>query len=167
MGGQGPNKKLKNYYCVYKLLKESKLSHKEISKILGISTELVQGINTGRYYYNHDMDYPIRKLNNPINYCCDCGKEIYKKSKRCITCNANNKLIKLPSINNLISNLIEFKNIKLLANYYKISTTLLKKWFLMYGVNYKYIIQGSLVKLAITSACHAEEQEFESPTNRQ
>jgi hypothetical protein len=37
------------------------MKHKEIAKKWNISIEMVQGINTGRYWYQDNLDYPLQE----------------------------------------------------------------------------------------------------------
>lgn len=46
---------------VIDLLKSSNLSFREIAETIGISYSSVQGINSGKYFYNDTISYPIRK----------------------------------------------------------------------------------------------------------
>ena len=61
-------------------------TQKTIAKKWSISEEMVQGINTGRYW-KHDRKYPIREqYRRPKVFCIDCGKEIRFGSTRCVEC---------------------------------------------------------------------------------
>ena len=58
--------------------------HREIAEKWNISTEMVQGINTGRYW-KHNADYLLQKqhkqreYDNPrIHFCIKCGKKEIK-----------------------------------------------------------------------------------------
>ena len=70
-------------------LENTNLIQKEIAKKWDISEEMVQGINTGRYW-KHDREDPIRKPKiAKIYYCIDCGKIITNKAIRCVECSQN------------------------------------------------------------------------------
>lgn len=43
------------------LLKSSNLSFRKIAEVIGISYSSVQGINSGKYFYDDTISYPIRK----------------------------------------------------------------------------------------------------------
>lgn len=72
-------------------LETTEMYHSEIANKWNISQEMVQGINTGRYW-KQDREYPIQKCSverrstKQQHYCCDCGKPIYRQSTRCEEC---------------------------------------------------------------------------------
>ena len=90
-GGTSINKK--SVIGVINDLKTTSMKHKEIAQKWNMSIEMVQGINTGRYYFQDNIEYPLQKsiYNKPNRfekkYCIDCGKEINKRSIRCKKCN--------------------------------------------------------------------------------
>ena len=80
-------------------LKTSDMYHKEIAEKWQISQEMVQGINTGRYWLMDYEDYPLQKKHKPHSihivdgiplkqksYCKKCGKEISRGSNYCLDC---------------------------------------------------------------------------------
>ena len=75
-------------------LENTQMFHKDIAKKWGISIEMVQGINTGRYW-KQNREYPIQKPKEnkypTHNYCIDCGKEIFRTSTRCVDCEAKRR----------------------------------------------------------------------------
>lgn len=89
-GGQGPSSKIAGYLNeVIELLRNSSLTQKKIAEKFNITEEMIQGINTGRYWRRDDIEYPVRnkiKRKNSPNYCPICGKEIKWESKSCIKC---------------------------------------------------------------------------------
>lgn len=61
-------------------------TQKIIAERWDISEEMVQGINTGRYWH-HNRKYPIREqYRRPQCYCVDCGKEVSFGATRCVSC---------------------------------------------------------------------------------
>lgn len=73
------------------LLKNTNLIQKEIALQCNISEEMVQGINTGRYW-NDGGEYPIRKPKEAKkSYCVDCGCEIFRGATRCKCCESKRK----------------------------------------------------------------------------
>jgi hypothetical protein len=74
-------------------LEKTDMFHREIAEKWNISVEMIQGINTGRYW-KHDREYPIQAISKKRHgdkreqkYCIDCGAEIDYKSTRCVKCN--------------------------------------------------------------------------------
>lgn len=64
--------------------------HREIAEKWNISQEMVQGINTGRYW-KQDREYPIQKVSKERGakkqYFCEiCGVPISKGAHKCIKC---------------------------------------------------------------------------------
>ena len=111
--------------------------HKDIAIKWNMSTEMVQGINTGRYW-KHNADYPLQKRKiAKISYCKNCGKEITKGSKLCLNCyeslraeNSNK-----PSKDALIRNLYDYNgNFTKVGQIYNVSSNSVKKWCMKYGI---------------------------------
>ena len=61
MGGDGGIGKTpkENIIGVFSDLENTDMIHADIAKKWNISTEMVQGINTGRYWYIPNKTYPI------------------------------------------------------------------------------------------------------------
>lgn len=136
LGGDGSSLKEKeNIIGVINDLKSTQLTHNEIAKKWNISTEMVQGINTGRYWHQN-IEYPIQRKEISKEYSCEiCGKKITKKSKFCIECykksvTTNNK----PSRETLYNQLIEYKNFEAVGRLYNVSGNAIKKWCKKYGL---------------------------------
>ena len=111
------------------------LTHGEIAKKWHISTEMVQGINTGRYW-KHDRTYPIRP--RPISkkwVCIDCGTEITKGSSRCITCSRNfNTCANKPTKETLHKLLFQYGNFTKVGQLFGVTDNAVKKWCKSYGL---------------------------------
>lgn len=127
-------------------LKRSNMFHHEIAKKWGISTEMVQGINTGRYW-KQDIEYPIQKnkkkhrrdnrRNVPFEleqkrryFCIDCGKELVNDdAKRCNECNRiHSRKVERPTAEELKNKLIELKSFTAVGKYYGVSGKMVSKW---------------------------------------
>lgn len=136
-------------------LETSDLYQHEIAKRWGISTEMVQGINTGRYW-KQDRDYPIRKRNmvktkyratrkrkGPVyegyhRYCKDCGKEISHDAVRCVDCGRiHSRKIEKPTKNELLNLLKEHKNFTYVAKLFGVTDNTVRKWCKTYGLPHK------------------------------
>lgn len=124
---------------IYKDLEQNLLTQKEIAKKWQVSEEMVQGMNTGRYWYNSNRDYPIRKkpvfhkisttIINPELKCKRCGKIIAsKKANYCIECaQLLSRKSERPSreeLKKMIRN-IPFTTI---ANKFGVSDNAIRKW---------------------------------------
>lgn len=116
--------------------------HKDIASKWDISVEMVQGINTGRYW-KHDADYPLQKINGKRHiekthyYCKKCGKEITRSSNLCAECYGNfqascsNK----PDINILIKDLYDYNgNFTKVGEKYNVTDNTVRKWCNKYGI---------------------------------
>lgn len=71
---------------VFYNLINTEMTQKEIAELCGISEEMVQGINTGRYWHSDFMEYPIRKKKVKVYTCKSCGAKISKKAELCREC---------------------------------------------------------------------------------
>lgn len=116
-------------------LETTEMYHKEIAKKWNISTEMVQGINTGRYW-RQDREYPIQKVSlkrrgtkeKTINYCIDCGKIIDKNSTRCVECShLSSRKVERPSREEL-KKLIREKSFLEIGRMFNVSDNAVRKW---------------------------------------
>ena len=134
-------------------LKTTDLFHKEIASKWGVSTEMVQGINTGRYW-KHDTDYPLQKQHKlPVCtyiskdgtkkliqqvrrdkfYCKHCGVEITKYSELCIVCYKATQSKNIPTKEELWETMHSLKgNFCAVARYYNVSDSAVRKWLRKY-----------------------------------
>lgn len=118
-------------------LTNTDMSHKDIAAKWGMSTEMVQGINTGRYW-KHNVDYPIQKRRMAkISYCEKCGKEITKGSKLCLDCynllrtTTSNR----PNKETLIKDLHDLKgNFTKIGKKYGVTDNTVRKWCIKYEI---------------------------------
>jgi len=115
-------------------LEKTQMSHKEIAEKWDISQEMVQGINTGRYW-KQDRQYPIQKLREKKypehNYCIDCGKEIFRTSTRCADCEKKNRIIPLDKMlvtREELKNLIRTTPFTTIGTKYGVSDNAIRKW---------------------------------------
>ena len=111
-----------------------------IPTIGNISEEIVQGINTGRYW-NIEREYPIRKLECHKTYCIDCGIQIDKNAKRCIKCeNIRRKEIGLkntPVSKDKLNELINKYSFTEIGRMFNVSYSAIKKWCKKYELPYR------------------------------
>lgn len=113
-------------------LEQTSLTQKAISIKWNISEEMVQGINTGRYWF-HSRTYPIRLQDKKINYCQQCGCQITSKATLCQSCYKKIKSQHLPSKNELEFLLINFP-LTHIAQKYNVSDNAVRKWCKKYNL---------------------------------
>ena len=120
-------------------LMNTDMLHKDIASKWNMSTEMVQGINTGRYW-RHNTNYPLQKKQIIKSYCEKCGKEITKGSKLCFDCNHvlqmsnSNK----PDKETLIKDIYDLKgNFTRIGKKYGVSDNAVRKWCKKYEIPYK------------------------------
>ena len=119
-------------------LLNTNMFHKEIAEKWNISTEMVQGINTGRYW-KHNADYPLQKSKEKqISYCFKCGKEIIKGAKLCWDCykkEVYNSIINKPDKNTLFQELYDCNgNFTIIGKKYGVNDNSIRKWCIKYGI---------------------------------
>lgn len=147
-GGDGSFNRLdyKKLEQIDLLLEKSNLKMSDIAKIIDISEEMIQGINTGRYWNRIDIDYPIRKHNIKSNrivadksskfICKKCGG--IKKSNTgdlCVDCYREEHKSKRPSYVELKHKLLDENNNYIsLGKYYGVTDNAIRKWCLYYGL---------------------------------
>lgn len=145
-GGTSINKK--SVIGVINDLKTTSMKHKEIAQKWNMSIEMVQGINTGRYYFQDNIEYPLQKsiYNKPNRfkkkYCIDCGKEIDKRSIRCKKCNdiyigklARVGKLPRPTKEELLKLLEKYLgNFTLIGRIYGVTDNTIRKWCLKYNL---------------------------------
>lgn len=125
--------------------------HKDIAAKWEISIEMVQGINTGRYW-KHDTDYPLQKRKPRKQYLCkECGREISKGAQLCQKCynklkiingtNSISEMTKKDGINKpnkeiLLDDLLNNKgNFTVISKKYEVSPTTIRRWCKKYGLS--------------------------------
>lgn len=129
--GSGTQQKKESIIGIIYDLENTNLFQKEIAKKWKISEEMVQGINTGRYW-KHDRKYPIRESPKKIiKYCVDCGKQISKDATRCVNC--ENKRRQKEFTQNLIDrnklkHLIRTTPFTTIGAMYNVSDNAVRKW---------------------------------------
>lgn len=74
----------------------------------------------------------LKELNNfkqkTVNYCIDCGKEIYLYSKRCVECNTKNSQIHERPSRNELKNKIRILPFTKIGKEYNITDNAVRKW---------------------------------------
>lgn len=85
LGGGSTTVPKENILGIFEELQTTLNSHSVIAEKWGVSTEMVQGINTGRYW-RLDIDYPIQKREMIPHLCSfkDCSKKIDRRATYCL-----------------------------------------------------------------------------------
>lgn len=87
LGGEGVRCPVKLTYKEIDLIKEelknSNLSQRLIAEKYKVNEHTISSINTGKTWYDDNIEYPIRKNHS---YCIECGIMISPGSIRCISC---------------------------------------------------------------------------------
>lgn len=127
------------------LLKTTDLYHREIAEQCGISIEMVQGMNTGRYWFSPYEDYPLQKQHKAHVstfgvtkwYCEDCGCEISKGATYCRECyKKRSHKVNHPSKEELYNFLVKNRgNFSLAGRTYGVSDNAVRKWCDSYGIS--------------------------------
>ena len=88
---------------IRRFLKETNETGLSLAKSFGVSKDTITGINVGRFWYDKDIEYPIRPIKK-THICKNCGKRTAKGNKTGL-CNECYKKIrcKQSKINNVIS----------------------------------------------------------------
>lgn len=127
--GSGMEKNKGKVIQIIKDLEETSLTQSQIAKKNSLSEEMVQGINTGRYW-RYEREYPIRK--NPFEkqykYCIDCGKEIFKNSTRCIDCSNKARIKENPIPREELKALIRTTSFLEIGRMFGVSDNAIRKW---------------------------------------
>ena len=81
---------------IYEDLKNIYLTYDFLSSKYNISTGLLSKINTGKRYFNENLDYPLRNKKEHLDkYCIDCGKKLSDyRWTRCSEC--SHKVRRIP-----------------------------------------------------------------------
>ena len=106
--------------------------HREIAEKWDISQEMVQGINTGRYW-KQDREYPIQKISllrkaKKEYRCKDCGVLVSKGKDRCLKCAGFiNRKVERPTREEL-KRLIRTKPFTQIGKLYGVNDNAIRRW---------------------------------------
>lgn len=120
---------------ITRTLSETDLLHKVIAKQFGVSTELTQGINTGRYW-KRDLKYPLQEKKLPKIYRCTiCNDIVSKQNNNCVSCAANlSRVVKdRPGPMELAKSINDI-GYEATGRMYQVSGNAVKKWCVSYGI---------------------------------
>lgn len=114
-------------YEVKKLLLNSQLTYEQIHHQVGISTGRISEINTGKYAFCENTNYPLRD-NKQHWYCKFCGKEVSRGSECCIECaNKKRRTAERPDRSEL-KTLIRTLPFTKIGEKYGVTGNAIKKW---------------------------------------
>ena len=143
-GGQGP-RCMGNKLTIYDVeeiewyLINSSISQSEIAKMFNVSTEIIQGINTGRYWARPEKKYPLHNYQNDKkhNYCICCGAEITLKATYCKTCAMkNSRVVERPDAITLAQEIIN-SSFLAVGRKYGVTDNAIRKWCKAYDMPIK------------------------------
>lgn len=130
-------------------LENTDMYHKEIAKKWNISVEMVQGINTGRYWYQPDKIYPLQtkhkagsqhKISNKTVkkefFCQKCGDIITSKAILCVKCSREqSRKVERPTAKDLYEYLLSIKgNFSEASRHFGVSDNAIRKWCKNYNI---------------------------------
>ena len=145
LGGDSSGIKKDAVIKVIELLESTDKTHQEIADECRVSKELVQGINTGRYWC-YNREYPIQKrcgllierhLQNATRVCPHCGKPIYRTSQQCTKCRGLERRQNIPSAEQLSKLINGNAKIKNIATVFGVTGNTIRKWCHQYNINFK------------------------------
>lgn len=126
-------------------LERTNMLHKEIAEKWSVSIEMVQGINTGRYW-RYDRVYPIQ---NHYAYlerqgkkchigetwtCIDCGQPVWVNAKRCRACDNKHRVTEKPISRIELKDLIRVISFAEIGRRYSVTINTIKKWCRRFGL---------------------------------
>lgn len=115
------------------------MTHQQIADTIDISIEMVQGINTGRYW-KRDIHYPIQtrtiRTSKIPRFCSKCGQPIDDKniSGLCLQCFNDEHRAVLPLPLNDFLLLIYNKSFAEVGRMYHVSDNTIRKWLKKYDI---------------------------------
>lgn len=125
---------------VVDLLKNTELTHSEISNITGLENSYISNIRNGKYRVLNSEVYPLRPLNKIYSkekYCCmECGIEINKDTKTnlCQECyKKSTRKVERPTAIELAEEVV-VNGFSATGRKYNVSDTAIKKWCISYGI---------------------------------
>lgn len=111
---------------IIELLRTTTLGNQEIAKEYNVSENTICGINTGYYWYQDDIEYPIRKPRRHV--CQKCGKIIKNTAKYCSEClNSIRRVCERPSRDEL-KRLIRSTPFTKIGEQFGVTDNSIRKW---------------------------------------
>ena len=123
---------------IIELLKETELTNSEIANEYNVSENTICGINTGYYWKQDNIKYPIRERKlRKSNFCHKCGKEISYNASFCTECfHLERRTCDRPSRDELKS-LIRSTSFVQIGKRYEVSDNAVRKWCKSYNLPFR------------------------------
>ena len=142
-GGSGPRccgqkLSINDVEEIEQYLINSNKTQSEIALLFKVSTETVQGINTGRYWARPNKQYPIHDYTKDTqeHKCCLCGVSISnRKATMCPDCaHKQSRKVERPDAITLAQEIVE-TNFCAVGRKYGVSDNAIRKWCKGYGLS--------------------------------
>lgn len=151
LGGDSPKIAPKDKIIgIIKDLETTDMYHKEIAEKWQISQEMVQGINTGRYWYQENKNYPLQTKHKKKSHhivgqqiidkqhyqCANCGAEITRKATLCIECaRKKSRKVERPEAKELFEYLVSINgNFSQAGRHFGVTDNAIRKWCKAYNI---------------------------------
>lgn len=145
LGGQSPTYKKITPELLDIITKElqnnSLIKHADLAAKYNVSIEMIQGINTGRYWHR-DLSYPLQDPSINKNtqqkvkhyYCKICGKEVTRGKELCSKCVRKQfRKVERPPREQLLEE-IATSSFVAVGNKYGVTDNAIRKWCIAYGL---------------------------------
>lgn len=117
-------------------LQNTSIDYYSLSDKYGINLNSLSSVNTGKTYFNSNLNYPLRERVEANKRCIDCGVEITSGSSRCTTCyGKSRRKVERPSKKELIE-MVALEGFAAVGRKYGVNGNSVKKWFLNYDLPY-------------------------------
>lgn len=109
----------------------------QIAQKYGVSENIVSGINTGYYWRQDDISYPIRKHITKEHICPGCGNKMSRGAQMCLDCNIklNLRKVKNKPPKDELAMLISLNGFEGTGRIYGVKGNAVKKWCKSYGIS--------------------------------
>lgn len=119
---------------IQSLLITSNLTYQEIHQKYDISIGRISEINTGKIWYDKNLQYPLRSLKT-YYYCQYCGIEVSKGQNTCVKCsNLQKRIVSNRPSRDELKKLIRKLPFTKIGNQYNVSDNAIRKWCITYNL---------------------------------
>ena len=121
---------------IRKELKETKNTGLFLAEKYNVTKDVITGINVGRYWYEKDIEYPIRKKEPILYFCENCGKQLSCKvnSNLCLDCYRKIKREKIRPSRDKLKQLIRAEPFTKIGEMFKKTDNAIRKWCDFYNL---------------------------------